>query len=76
MISIPATIVKHVNTLLISFLWNCKKEEDKIKRKALCMNYELGGLKMVDFDILLRSFLLKWILCYFSPVNSKWEKNN
>ena len=38
------------------------------------MNYELGGLKMVDLDILLRSFLLKWILYYFSPVNSKWKK--
>ena len=29
---------------------------------------------MVDLDILLRSFLLKWILYYFSPVNSKWKK--
>ena len=39
MILMPAKIVKHVNTLLFSFLWNCKK--DKIKRKALCMNYEV-----------------------------------
>ena len=32
-------------------------------------DYELGGLKMVDLDIMLRSFILKWILFYFSPVN-------
>ena len=72
MILMPAKIVKHINALLFSFLWHCKK--DKIKRKGLCMNYELEGLKMVDLDILLRSFLLKLILYYFSPLNSKWKK--
>ena len=71
MILMPAKIVKRVNSLLFSFLWNSKK--DKIKRKVVCMNYELGGLKMVDLESLLQSFLLKWILYYFSPVNSKWK---
>ena len=71
MILMPANIVKKINSLLFSFLWNCKK--DKVKRKAVCMNYELGGLKMVNLDFLLRSFLLKWVLYYLSSVNSKWK---
>ena len=50
MISMPAKIAKRVNSVLFSFLWNSKK--DKIKRKVVCMTYELGGLKMVDLDSL------------------------
>ena len=72
MISIPNEVIKKINSLLYSFLWNGKKE--KIKRKVLCMEYELGGLKMVDLDTLLRSFRLKWILVYFSSNDSKWGK--
>ena len=71
MISMPAKIAKRVNSVLFSFLWNSKK--DKIKRKVVCMTYELGGLKMVYLDSLLKSFLLKWILHYFSSVNTKWK---
>ena len=29
---------------------------------------------MVDLDTLLQSFLLKWILRYFSHAHSKWSK--
>ena len=75
MILMPAKIVKRVNSLLFSFLWSGKR--DKIKRKALCMDYEFGGLKMVDLDLLLRSFLLKWIfLSKNTPFCLKIDEKN
>ena len=74
MILMPAKIVKHVNTLLFSFLWNCKK--DKIKRKALCMNYELGGLKMVDLDIFVTKLSFKMDFILLFSCKFKMETSN
>ena len=72
MISMPENVMKLIDSLLYTFLWNGKKH--KIKRKVVCMSYEYGGLKMVDLNALLQSFILKWILHYFSHENSKWKK--
>ena len=60
MIIMPENVVRRLTSLLYSFLWSGKI--DKVKRKVVCMKYESGGLKMVDLNMLLQSFLLKWIL--------------
>ena len=73
MILMPQNVIKQINTLLYTFLWNGKR--DKVKRKVICMKYNFGGLKMVDLNTLFQSFLLKWILHYFSvPESSKWKR--
>ena len=39
MISMPENVMKLIDSLLYTFLWNGKKH--KIKRKVVCMSYEL-----------------------------------
>lgn len=72
MILIPKDIMKQINSRVFQFLWNGKK--DKVKRSVLCMKYESGGLKMVELNSLFQSFMLKWILHYFTHTDSKWNK--
>ena len=49
MILMPQNVIKQINTLLYKFLWNGKR--DKVKRKVICMKYNLGILKMVDLKV-------------------------
>ena len=47
-ISIPNELVKEVNSILYSFIWNGK---DKVKRCVLISDIDKGGLKMLDIRI-------------------------
>jgi len=53
----PQELIKEVNSVLDSFIWNGK---DKVKRHALISDIEMGGLKMLDIDSMIST---KRILC-------------
>ena len=55
----PKGIVEIVRTKSFKFLWKNKK--DKIKRSGLYQDLENGGIRVIDFDIMLKALKLAWI---------------
>lgn len=51
-------IIKEVNKLFFSFLWNGKG--DKIKRDIITNDYANGGLKMIDIQSFNKSLKATW----------------
>ena len=49
-------IVEIVRTKSFRFLWKNKK--DKIKRSGLYQDLDNGGIRMIDFDIMLKALKL------------------
>ena len=46
-LSPPSKIIKQVNSMIFSFLWNGK---DKVTRLSSINSYEDGGIKMTDIE--------------------------
>ena len=73
-IQVPKYIIDKVNTLLFNFVWNCKC--DKVKRSIFLQEYNLGGMRMVDFNIAVKAAKIKWIKEYLdTDINALWKKN-
>ena len=65
-------IIKEVNKLFFSFLWNGKG--DKIKRHIITNDYANGGLKMIDIQSFNKSLKATWIKKYLDEENQgKWK---
>ena len=65
-------IIKEVNKLFFSFLWNGKG--DKIKRDIITNDYANGGLKMIDIQSFNKSLKATWIKKYLDEENQgKWK---
>ena len=47
----PKDFIDEINSIFYKFIWNSKP--DKIKRTNLTRNYDSGGLRMVDINVLL-----------------------
>ena len=66
-------IIKAIKTKMFNFLWDGKP--DKIKRETIVQSYEDGGLKMIDFDIFIRTLKCSWIKRLSDPNNlGDWKK--
>jgi exonuclease III len=73
-IVIPQKVIKEVNSLIYEFVWQGKR--DKIKRDILVQDYDNGGLKMIDFDMVIKAAKVNWIKEYLDPhVNATWKNN-
>jgi len=55
----PKEIVEIVRTKSFNFLWKNKK--DKIKRSGLYQDLDHDGIRMINFDIMLKALKLAWI---------------
>ena len=65
-------VIKEVNKLFYSFLWNGKG--DKIKRDIIINDYPNGGLKMIDIQVFSKSLKCTWIKKYLDEENQgKWK---
>ena len=64
-------IVEIGRTKSFKFLWKSKK--NKIKRSGLYLDLDNGGIRMTDFDVMLKALKLNWIpgLLWISD-NSDW----
>ena len=51
-LDVPQEIVDIVKTKSCKFLWKNKK--DKIKRSGLYQDFDNGGIRMIDFEIMLK----------------------
>ena len=68
----PKGIVEIVRTKSFKFLWKNKK--DKIKRSGLYQDFDNGGIRMIDFDIMLKALKLTWIPRLLRTLeNSNWS---
>jgi len=54
----PPEVVKECNSLVIHFLWNGK---DKVTRSSTYAPYDLGGLKMIDYENMAKAMRLSWL---------------
>ena len=66
----PTNCIPTINTSIFQFIWN--KRKDKIKRQVMYQNYEKGGFRVPNADIMTKSLRLAWI----SRLLAKDEKRN
>jgi uncharacterized membrane protein YvlD (DUF360 family) len=63
-------IVKIINELLYSFIWN--SPVCRVKKEILQNNYDNGGLKMINLNAFILSLKSNWIRRLFQKDN-KWQ---
>jgi len=73
LLHVPENVVKHVNSIIYNFLWNGKT--DKVKRKILIQEIDIGGLNMIDFDNYVKAAKVKWIQRYLKHNDASWKSS-
>ena len=48
----PLEVIKEFNCLVFHFLWNGK---DKVTRRSTYASYDLGSLKMIDYENMVKA---------------------
>ena len=66
-IPIPNDLVKEVNSIFYTFIWNGK---DKVKRCTLNSHTDKGGLKMLDIESLISA---RRVICLKKFYPSTWK---
>lgn len=66
----PKSCIPTINTSIFQFIW--KKRKDKIKRQLLYQNYDKGGLRVPNVDVMIKSLRLAWIPRLLSN-DEKWS---
>ena len=67
----PGTLVKRLNQLFYSFLWN--SGPDRIKRKFIVKDIAKGGLRMIHIDAFIAALKITWLRRYILQPNSTWS---
>ena len=70
-VNVPNEVIYTIKTKLFSFLWNNKK--DKIKRESIYQEYDKGGIRMTDVEIMIKALRLAWIPRLLNPVSLNWK---
>ena len=69
-IPIPNDLVKEVNSILYTFIWNGK---DKVKRCALISDIDQGGLKMLDIESMINARRVICLKKFLEDYPSTWK---
>ena len=59
MVLVPETLLKEIDTILFSYIWN--NQPEKIKRSTLITPVKEGGLAMVDVHALHVTAKCSWL---------------
>lgn len=70
-VNVPTETIRTIKSKLFGFLWNNKK--DKIKRKSLYQDYDRGGIRMVDIDLMIKGLRLSWISRLLDSDGQNWK---
>lgn len=62
--------VKKANSIIFQFLW--KNKTHYIKKSQLVKEYDMGGIKALDFEAMFGTFKIKWLKTYLSQPDSMW----
>ena len=60
----PCEVIKEFNSLIFRFLWN---GNDKVIRLSTYAPYDQGGLKMLDYDNMVKALRLSWLKRIVDP---------
>lgn len=58
-LAIPPRIIKEINRTNFNFIW--KNKHHYIRNSDLIKNYEDGGIKVIDFEIMNGILKIKWL---------------
>ena len=58
-LDVPTNCIPTIDISIIQFIW--KKRKDKIERQVMYQNYEKGGLRVPNADVMTKSLRLAWI---------------
>ena len=67
----PNYILNEINKMFYNYIWNGKP--DKMSRKTLSINYNKGGLKMINIFNFEKSMKLKWIKYIIFQTGHTWS---
>ena len=67
----PSDVIKEFNNLVFHFLWNGK---DKVIRLSTYAPYDQRGLKMLDYDSMIKALRLSWLKRIVDPEYSNLWK--
>ena len=70
--TIPEKILKRLNCLIYTFIWQTKIE--KVKRSIMTKQFEKGGVNMIDLHIQKLSFRLRWLGRTLAATKGMWSK--
>ena len=70
-VNVPTDIPANVTSRLFKFLW--KNKRDKIEPDAVYQEYDKGGLRMIDVDVMFKSLRLAWIPRLLQNTKSNWK---
>lgn len=62
--------IKKANSIIYQFIWRNKTHY--IKKSQLVQDYEMGGLKTIDFESVVSTFRINWIKAFITNLNSLW----
>ena len=70
----PEPVLKSINTILFRFLWkkqfSNRRAFEKVKRDVLCLDYNQGGLKMINIFDMQNAYIIKWFRYLFDKRDS------
>ena len=67
----PGNLVKNLNKLFYSFLWN--SGPDRIKRKFIVKDIEKGGLRMIQIDSFITALKVTWLRRHILQPDCSWS---
>ena len=67
----PGELIKNLNKLFYSFLWN--SGPDRIKRKVIVKDIAKGGLRMIQIDAFIMALKVTWLRRYIVQSDSSWS---
>ena len=66
----PQDFITQFNKIIFSFIWNGSA---KVKKLAMIADYENGGLKVPDLDIIMRTQRVMWVRRFLVTSNHPWK---
>jgi hypothetical protein len=71
-LEVPDDVRKQIDRLIYNFIWNGGVQ--KIKHVILTLNYNKGGLRMLDLNTMIQANRIMWIKRLLNPeVQSFWK---
>ena len=70
-ISFPKEIEDEIQRCMYEVLWNSSTH--KVKKNVIIQDYEYGGLRMEDFETVVKVEQLTWIRYYLSDIDGIWR---
>ena len=70
MFAVPEEVIKDINRIVFKFFW---RGQVRVVRTAMINSYENGGLRVLDFETLVKSVRLSWLKRLYASKNAGWK---